>query len=133
MACWLEDFRPDVGSSAKRKGIQSKRSEVQIPAANFIWLVYRSSGTPPEWDAQQGNQQPPNFEKELSRDPHEADIPEYPGINPKNQAHYFTTLHSESGVCITSIGTFYLLHGSVWAPPILDATITVVLTQCITQ
>ena len=93
-------------ASAKRKDIQSKRSEVQIPAAKLIWLVYRSSGTPPEWDAQQGNQQPPNFEKELSRDPHEADIPEYPGINPKNQARHFIPLHYKSALCITSIGTF---------------------------
>ncbi len=41
---------------------------------------------PPGWDPPKGEPTAPDFEKRLSRDPHEANIPDYPGLNPKNQA-----------------------------------------------
>lgn len=46
-----------------------------------IILFGREEDTPPNMD-------PPDNEphtQKLSKDPHEADIPDYPGINPKNQ------------------------------------------------
>ena len=40
---------------------------------------------PPGWDPPKGEPSAPDFEKRLSKEPHEADIPDFPGLNPKNQ------------------------------------------------
>ena len=49
---------------------------------------HKRADGPSSWDPPKGSPSAPDFEKRLSRDPHEADIPDFPGLNPKNQVRW---------------------------------------------
>ena len=58
----------------------------------------------PDMSPPEGQPSAPDFEKELSRDPHEANIPVYPGLNVKSQ------VPSYRGRILSHLSVMYVLN-----------------------